>query len=696
MPCKDRVSRGVTAQKKCLEQVIVMIALKQKIQSLFIAVSVVLLGCFSAHAVADGTAVKIMPLGDSITRGYYGSTNSNGYRKPLYLNLTNNGYNVDFVGSRGDGDFADRNHEGRDGWHAAGGTGGGLLPNVYNWLVANPPDIVLLHIGTNDIMWEDEDANEVSDILDVIDDYEVANNKDITVVLALIINRQFYSLKTTQFNNSLNYMALNRIANGDDIIIVDMESALNYSTDMADYVHPNDLGYAKMADVWYDALHDLLNPRVSPTILSLPVKNVAANHLYTYDVNANGYPDPKYTLTTQPAGMTIEPNTGLIEWIPATAGHFDVGIKAANGNLPDAIQNFTVTVSAIKFDAASSRADSNDGKYLKWTHAIGAGSDGILVVGTFGKDSDSCDLEISSVKYNDINMLPIEGTRVMAASGGCYIKSELYYLLDANLPSSGIYDVEVTYKGSVMSRCGCAMSLENAEQQTAEAAATDSNEDTDSISTPITASSNGALIVDMVGCDSLGVLTAVGEDMVRRWYETSADISAAGSTKLLASAGSTTMSWNLNGGYSTILHSLAAFAPARPTIITGHVMEPDNTPISNVLISADPNETTVTTDANGYYEVLVPYGWSGTVTLAKMGCLFKPSRRTYSNVTANQTDKNYENISAYDLDDNGSVDWSDVQLIREYWLNNSPDIKADFNKDGIVNALDFAEFALIW
>jgi len=44
---------------------------------------------------------------------------------------------------------------------------------------------------------------------------------------------------------------MNRIANGDDIIIVDMESELDYSigADMADEVHPNDSGYTKMAAV---------------------------------------------------------------------------------------------------------------------------------------------------------------------------------------------------------------------------------------------------------------------------------------------------------------------------------------------------------------------------------------------------------------------------------------------------------------
>ena len=59
-----------------------------------------------------------------------------------------------------------------------------------SWLNTHQPDVVLLHIGTNDITWGDQDANEVNDILNVIDNYEADSNKSVTVVLALIINRR--------------------------------------------------------------------------------------------------------------------------------------------------------------------------------------------------------------------------------------------------------------------------------------------------------------------------------------------------------------------------------------------------------------------------------------------------------------------------------------------------------------------------
>jgi hypothetical protein len=53
-------------------------------------------------------------------------------------------------------------------------------------------------------------------------------------------------------------MARTRIANGDKIIVVDMENALIYPDDMWDTVHPNNTGYDKMAGVWYTALDNIL------------------------------------------------------------------------------------------------------------------------------------------------------------------------------------------------------------------------------------------------------------------------------------------------------------------------------------------------------------------------------------------------------------------------------------------------------
>jgi hypothetical protein len=233
---------------------------------------------------AAGAITRIMPLGDSITQGApSGQPNPNfqeSYRLDLWDQLVNAGYDVNFVGSLNAGssipDF-DPDHEGHGGWRddeiINGRPGEGKLAD---WLVAFQPDIVLLHIGTNGL---DPSPADVEAILDEID----AFSPDVWVVLALIINRACCvdtppcpeCQETMDFNDNIEDMALDRVNNPgnpaypDNIIIVDMEAGanINYAVqpagDMWDNLHPYQfgLGYDKMADVWFDALKQLLpNP----------------------------------------------------------------------------------------------------------------------------------------------------------------------------------------------------------------------------------------------------------------------------------------------------------------------------------------------------------------------------------------------------------------------------------------------------
>jgi len=118
--------------------------------------------------------IKIMPLGDSITRGFDGSTDGAGYRNDLGALLTTEGVNFQFVGSiTGDNGG---NHQGLD-----GKTSGFILSNINTYLTASNPDVVLLHIGTNDLLTADiEDIRD--NIVGIIDAIRTANpNKSITL-----------------------------------------------------------------------------------------------------------------------------------------------------------------------------------------------------------------------------------------------------------------------------------------------------------------------------------------------------------------------------------------------------------------------------------------------------------------------------------------------------------------------------------
>ena len=206
---------------------------------------------------------KIMPLGDSITydnnTGDFFVPRPEGeriaYRYPLWQLLTDGGYDFDFVGSQyaGYDIFPDADNEGHTGFRADE-----VRDGVFDWLQLNPADIVLLHIGTNDV-WGTQDVEdivlEVEEILDEI----FAYGPEITVILARIINQQTFSQKTNDFNNLLPRMVSNHPYT-DNIILVNMETeaGIDYATDMFDNLHPNNTGYSKMADLWFSALQQIL------------------------------------------------------------------------------------------------------------------------------------------------------------------------------------------------------------------------------------------------------------------------------------------------------------------------------------------------------------------------------------------------------------------------------------------------------
>jgi lysophospholipase L1-like esterase len=265
--------------------------------------------------------IRIMPLGDSITQGFSSGVSDPdymvSYRKALWDLLVADGYDVDFVGSLNNGsavfgnlDLAD--HEGYPGERADQ-----IRDNIYNWLVANPADIILLHVGTNDILTSQDPAliaAEVSQILDEIDRYELDYGVDIPVILALIINRWNYicgnASTTTTFNNDVYDMALSRINSGDIIEIVDMECGANIDYreqpvgDMWDALHPFETGYEKMADVWFSGIFEITHPVADAG----PDQSVEGGDTVTIDASNSVDPDgviDSYFWEQMPGGSPV-------------------------------------------------------------------------------------------------------------------------------------------------------------------------------------------------------------------------------------------------------------------------------------------------------------------------------------------------------------------------------------------------------
>lgn len=223
---------------------------------------------------------RVMPLGDSIVAGTEDSAaklpsqdQRISYRKALLDTLTNvEGFvdpddgssGVDLVGSVDiDGTAVagfDNDHEGHGGFlvnEITSGRSGGLdgrgLPytGIFNALDTNPAEYILLHIGTNDVAQGVENPDDINTLLDAIDSWEQTSGRHVTVILARIIDQgPNFNGKVTPFNDAVVSRVQARINNGDDIIIVDQENALDYATQMGDDLHPNQSGYSTMASVW--------------------------------------------------------------------------------------------------------------------------------------------------------------------------------------------------------------------------------------------------------------------------------------------------------------------------------------------------------------------------------------------------------------------------------------------------------------
>ena len=134
-----------------------------------------------------------------------------------------------------------------------------------------------------------------------------------------------------------------------------------------------------------------------------------------------------------------------------------------------------------------------------------------------------------------------------------------------------------------------------------------------------------------------------------------------------------------------------------PFSISGYIKNGCNVPIKGVEVTASAGGNSDITDVNGFYKVWVDYNWSGTVTPTKKHYTFNPNWRPYINVMDDVIDQNYTATNIYDLDCDGSIGFGDIRIISENWLD-GPDLPGDFYKDedGIVNFLDFADFAKVW
>ncbi|MGC4815285.1 FG-GAP-like repeat-containing protein [Micromonospora sp. DT228] len=187
--------------------------------------------------------LRVMPMGDSITYGVSSSTGS-GYRSGLHSALTAQGGQVEFVGSQRSGP-APNAHEGHSGWRIADIAG--IADSV---LSTYRPNVVLLHIGTNDMHQNGEPAGAPGRLGSLIDQIFRAVPQ-VTLLVSTIVpsGNSATQARIAAFNQAVPGLVATRRADGKHVYLVSMSAVT--TSDLADGIHPNDAGYRKMSAEFY-------------------------------------------------------------------------------------------------------------------------------------------------------------------------------------------------------------------------------------------------------------------------------------------------------------------------------------------------------------------------------------------------------------------------------------------------------------
>ncbi|MER3432686.1 MAG: cellulose-binding protein [Leptolyngbya sp. ERB_1_1] len=219
-----------------------------------------LIGCTPTSQVDGATSgTRIMPLGDSITQA---DRSHNSYRRPLWLKLQAAGYDVNFVGSTRSNylgtapksDF-DQDHEGHWGWRADE-----ILAQIDRWSEAAKPEIVLIHLGTNDILSGESFDSTIVELRKIIQIMRQRNPR-LKILIAQLIPSLNSEALTQQFNQQIAALARSTNTQESPLIVVDQFSGFNVQQDTYDGLHPNESGEQKMANRWFQTLEKVLSKK---------------------------------------------------------------------------------------------------------------------------------------------------------------------------------------------------------------------------------------------------------------------------------------------------------------------------------------------------------------------------------------------------------------------------------------------------
>lgn len=196
---------------------------------------------------------RVMPMGDSITSGT-NSTTGAGYRALLlnHIKVTGNYPNVVFVGSVSSTTGA---HEGHPGWTILS-----MINSVNSWMASHDPDLVYLQAGTNDV-GAGATPEEIAGRMKLLIDRILAHSATVRLIVGdlMIPNNSIAMDRQSVAAQRYNALLPQVVANAGPRVSLARMSRAVAGLLLSDKVHPNNVGYERMAWVWWRCTGPLLS-----------------------------------------------------------------------------------------------------------------------------------------------------------------------------------------------------------------------------------------------------------------------------------------------------------------------------------------------------------------------------------------------------------------------------------------------------
>ncbi|CAN9431818.1 unnamed protein product [Alternaria alternata] len=198
--------------------------------------------------------LRILPLGDATTWGWQPNqeNGTDGYRARLLRELVRARYHsVDFVGTQHSGFMDNNDNEGHEGHTIS------QLQGVMRDGLQMRPNLVLLHVGTNDLArpesmaerWSDA-PNRLASLLDEVLDV----CPDAVVLVAKIIQAEKMQTRANieAFNDAVPVVVRKKLEQGFKLAVVD--HSIIGPSELVDGLHPSYAGYFHMGEIWLEAI----------------------------------------------------------------------------------------------------------------------------------------------------------------------------------------------------------------------------------------------------------------------------------------------------------------------------------------------------------------------------------------------------------------------------------------------------------